>query len=481
MKLRRLSRSVRVRLTLWYILLLALVLVVFSGALYLTLRTALYHNLDDALRNSAALLVNALEVDAQGRLMAEPAQPLAWSNSRAGEQFWRVLDPAGGVVAQAGVPDLGGVPVDPATVAAALTGQDRVETIRLGGELIRIYTTPVDHAGRVVGVVQLGFSLDEVWNTLSVFLTILSVALPAALALASLGGVFLAGRALRPVDHITRAAQSIGAGDLSRRLNLDLPDDELGRLARTFDGMIARLDAAFRRQRRFTADAAHELRTPLTIIKGDLSLALARPRDTQYYRQALVEVDEEVDRMNRLVERLLTLARADVEGPPLHRQPVNLSYLLAEIVKQTRPLAEAKGLELAAQIVPDLVAHVDADAITEVLLNLLDNAIKYTPAGWVRLNARMEEEHICIAVSDSGPGISAEHLPHLFDPFYRMDRARSRELEGVGLGLTIAHELVRAHGGDLTVHSVLGEGSSFSVYLPDKTRSENPSRQHCAR
>jgi len=476
-KLRRLFRSIRVRLTLWYVLLLALVLVAFSGALYLTLRTALYHNLDNALRNSAALLVNALDVDDQGHLTAAPEQPLAWSDPRAGEHFWRVLDPAGRVLAQAGVRDMGDVPVDPVAVATVLAGREVFDTIRLGNEPIRLYTAPVDHAGRAVGVVQLGLSLDEVRETLAVFLAILGVALPATLTLASLGGIFLAGRALRPVDRITRAAQTISAHDLSRRLNLDLPDDELGRLARTFDGMIARLDEAFRRQRRFTADASHELRTPLTVIKGDLSLALARPRDAQYYRQVLVEVDEEVDRMNRLVERLLTLARADAEGLPLHRQPVNLSLLLAEIVEQAHPLAQAKGLELTAQIASDLTAEVDPDAITEVVFNLLDNAIKYTPAGRVRLSAHLEGDGIRIAVSDSGPGISAEHLPHLFEPFYRVDRARSRELGGVGLGLTIARELVRAHGGDITVHSVPGEGSTFTVRLPqgeEKSPTKGP-------
>ncbi len=186
--------------------------------------------------------------------------------------------------------------------------------------------------------------------------------------------------------------------------------------------------------------------------------------------------------MNRLVERLLTLARTDAGELPIHRQSVNLSHLLLEMVDQMRPLAEAKGLELTTHIVSDLVTYVDADAITEVVLNLLDNAIKHTPSpGRVRLSARPESEGIYIAVSDSGPGIPAEHLPHLFEPFYRVDQARSRELGGVGLGLAIAHELVRAHGGDLTVHSVPGEGSTFSVHVPDKAHSGNHFQQRYAR
>ncbi len=268
MNLRRLFRSVRVRLTLWYVLLLAVVLIAFSGALYLALRAALYHNLDNVLRNTTALFVKALVVDDQEHLAVASEQPVVWNDPQAGEHFWRVLDPAGKVVAQSGLSEMGDVPVDPAAVATALAGRDNFEIVRSGDRLIRIYTTPVDHAGRAVGVVQLGFTLDAVQETLATLLAILGVALPATLALASVGGILLAGHALRPVDRITRVAQTIGAGDLSQRLNLDLPDDELGRLARTFDEMIARLDEAFQRQRRFTANASHELRTPLTVLRA---------------------------------------------------------------------------------------------------------------------------------------------------------------------------------------------------------------------
>jgi heavy metal sensor kinase len=469
MALRNLFRSIRVRLTLWYVLLLAVVLIAFSGALYLALRITLYDNLDDILRSSAALIADALEVDAQGHLIAGPGQPLLWNDPKEGEHFWYVLDPSGQVVEQAGVHDMGGLPIAPAVMAAALAGRDAIQTIRVGDNLIRVYTAPVYHGGRVVGIVQLGISLDDVQQTLAAFRWILILALPVTLALASGGGLFLASRALRPVDQITRAAHSISAHDLSQRLNLDLPDDELGHLARTFDAMIARLDEAFRRQRRFTADASHELRTPLTIIKGDLSLALARPRDADYYYQVLAEVDEEVDWMSHLVERLLALARADAEGLTLHQQTVDMSVLLADLIEQTRPLAKAKGLTLTAQIAPDLTASLDPDAMTQVVLNLLENAIKYSPSGRVRLSAhraRPDSSEVLIAISDSGPGIPAEHLPHIFDRFYRVDRARSRELGGAGLGLSIARELARAHGGDVTVHSIPGEGCTFTVHLP---------------
>jgi heavy metal sensor kinase len=471
MGLRNSLRSVRVRLTLWYLLLLTAVLTAFSGALYLALRITLYDNLDDILRSSAGLLAGTMEVDAKGHLIATPGQLILWSDPQEGEHFWRVLASSGEVVEQSGVNEIGDVPLDTVSMGTALAGQKVVETIRVEESPVRVYTAPVYREGQLIGVIQLGLSMDDIDETMAAFRWILIIALPVTLVLASIGGLFLASRALRPVDQIARAARSISAHDLSQRLNLDLPDDELGRLARTFDAMIARLDKAFRRQRRFTADASHELRTPLTIIKGDLSLALAHPRDAGYYYQVLAEVDEEVDHMSRLVERLLSLARADAEGLVLHRQTVDLSVILNDLIEQTRPLAEAKGLTLTAQIAPSLVASVDPDAVTQVVLNLLDNAIKYTPSGRVRLSAhrtRSGSDGIRIAISDSGPGIPAEHLPHIFDRFYRVDRARSRELGGAGLGLAIARELARAHGGDVTVHSVSGEGSTFSVHLPDR-------------
>jgi heavy metal sensor kinase len=452
---------IRVRLTLWYVLLLAIVLVLFGGAVYLALGYTRYNDVDTILRSSAALLAGAVEIDAQGQLRT------TWSDPQQGEHVWRVLAPSGEVVIFSSGPAAGALPHDQATIATALDRGEIFQTARVDDEPVRLYTAPVVRGEKVVGFVQVGLSVDDLQETLTAFRWILVLAVPVTLAMASVGGLFLAGRALRPVDGITRAARSISARDLSQRLDLDLPDDELGRLARTFDAMMERLDQAFQRQRRFTADASHELRTPLTVIKGDLSLALARPRDAEAYRRVIAEVDREVDQISRLVERLLALARADAEGFTLDRRLVDLSPLLADLVEQMRPSAEAKGLELTARIPLELTASVDVDALTQVILNLLDNGVKYTPSpGYVGLSAERARSELRIGVADSGPGIPAEHLPHIFDRFYRVDPARSRELGGAGLGLAIARELARAHGGDLTVHSVPGEGSTFTLRLP---------------
>ena len=469
MNLRHFLRPIRVRLTLWYVLLLTAVLAPFSAALYLALRITLYDNLDGILRSSATLVANSLEMDAQGHLSAGSGQSLLLSDAQAGEHFWRILDLSGQMVRQVGVHEMGVPPISPDVAGAAREGQDVIQSIDIGVDSVRTYTAPVVHENQVVGIVQVGVSLDDVRETLTAFRWIVMLALPVTLALASGGGLFLANRVLRPVEHITRAAKSISAHDLGQRLSLDLPDDELGRLARTFDAMIARLDDAFGRQRRFTADASHELRTPLTIIKGNLSLALSRPRDADYYHLVLTETDEEVVEMSRLVERLLTLARADADGVTIQRQTTDLSALLTDLVEQTRPLAEAKGLDLVSQIAPNLTASVDPDAVTQVVLNLLDNAIKFTPLGRVRLSAhraKSESGEIRIAIADSGPGIPAEHLPYVFERFYRVDRSRSRATGGTGLGLAIARQLVETHGGQISVESEVAQGTRFIFTLP---------------
>ena len=466
MKTHGVQIPIRLRLTLWSMVLLAAILTSFSGVLYVALRVTLYDNLDDTLDGSAALISGLHGTDSGG-----VPQPLLESdNPTEGESFWRILDLSGQVERQAGI-EIAGYPAgDPDVIQAALDGQEVFQTVQASEGYFRVYTAPIIRDGRVAGIVQQGLALDDVLQILAAFRVTFALGLPAALLLTFAGGQLLARRALGPVDAITRAARSISARDLSQRLHMDLPDDELGRLARTFDAMIERLDDSFRRQRRFTADASHELRTPLTVIKGDVSLALTRPRDADHYRHVLSELDEEVDQMLRLVERLLALARTDVVGWKVELNLVDVSGLLTDLCDQMAAVAGAKGLELVVQIAPSLTAQLDWDAVSQILLNLLDNAFKYTPApGRVRVSCHrstVDSSMIDIAVSDSGKGIPAEHLSRIFDRFYRVDSARSRELGGAGLGLAIAREFAMAHGGDLLVHSVPGEGSTFTLRLP---------------
>ena len=454
--------SIRVRLTLWYVLLLAVILALFSAGVYVALRHTLYNNLDGSLKSNATAFLDIIQYDGDG-----PTLPIRFptDDPREGENFVRVYDTSGDLTFD-NSSEIGDLPVDTRAVEAALMGKPTVRGVTTAGDPMRVKTLPIVRDGRVSGVMEVGLAADDVSDTLARFLLIVGVAYPLALALASLGGLFLAGRALSPVDKVTRLARRISAEDLGQRLNLRLPDDEVGRLARTFDEMIARLDEAFRRQREFIADASHELRTPLTVMKGQIDVSLQRERKPEVYRQVLSMVNEEVDRLIRLAGSLLTLARADAGQIPLTLEPVSVSDIVTGALEQVRPLASQREIELRLATETAVTIQADEDLLLQLLLNLLDNAIKYTPAGGqVTTGWSLHDDQVTLWVRDTGPGIPDEHLPHLFDRFYRVDRARSRAEGGVGLGLAISRWIAEAHGGSISVESAQGEGSTFTVRL----------------
>lgn len=458
----RFLRFIRVRLTLWYVLLLAALLAGFSVGVYLALRQALYENLDDSLEGRAAIVVALVAED--GGLDTDgveiPGDPFE------GENFARVLDAEGNLLLDNSLPEFS-QPPDEDAVASALEGDRSWRSIDTGGEDLRGLTAPIRAEGEIVGVVEVATSEEDVQDTLQLLIVIIAIAFPLTLAAATAGGVWLAGRALAPIDRLTRAAREITAEDLSRRIDTSSPDDEIGRLARTFDGMIARLDEAFRRQRQFTADASHELRTPLTAVKGQIEVALQRDREPWEYREILRAVNQDVDRMVRLVGSLLSLARADAGQIPLARERVELGGLVEAAVAQVTPLAEERRIALRVAGGPEVLLTADEDLLLQLVLNLLDNALKYTPQGGsVEAGWSLEENDAVLRVSDTGPGIAPEHLPRVFDRFYRVDTARARADGGVGLGLSICRWIAEAHGGTIEVENASGEGATFTVRLP---------------
>jgi signal transduction histidine kinase len=314
----------------------------------------------------------------------------------------------------------------------------------------------------------------------------LFVAGPATLLLAAVGGYWLAARALRPVRVITRTAREIEETDLSRRLNIS-SRDELGELAATFDAMLARLEAAFARQRQFTADASHELRTPLAIVSLEARRALAGERTPEEYERALATIQAESDYMRRLVESLLTLARADAGQANIERADVDVSDVVVDAVERLAPLAREHGVALSVGALGELTVEGDALLLAQVVGNLVENAVKHGCPGEqvsVECGAGTGERAgwAFVRVADEGPGIPAAHLPHIFDRFYRVDTVRTRtdaiasrnddaassvELpESAGLGLAIVRWGAEAHGGEVTVTSAEGAGSVFTLWLP---------------
>jgi signal transduction histidine kinase len=269
---------------------------------------------------------------------------------------------------------------------------------------------------------------------------------------------------LSPIDRITHIAQKIAGGeDLSARLNLPGSGDEVSRLATTFDAMLARLDGSFRRERQFIADASHELRTPLAAMQAILGVVREGVRSSREYRLAMDDLAVETDRLRGLMEDLLRLARGE-DRTTLTREPVNLSNLLTDVIDSLQPLAEAKDLVLHSQVAEGLAMNGDMDALIRLFVNLIDNAIKYTERGKITVGARAEVDKIIASVTDTGIGIPATQLPHIFDRFYRVNPARPSG--GAGLGLAIARQIARLHGGSLEVVSTLGAGSTFTVTLP---------------
>jgi signal transduction histidine kinase len=287
------------------------------------------------------------------------------------------------------------------------------------------------------------------------------------LFVASLGvGWVVAGRVLRPIGRITSVAREIQATDLSRRIELPGPEDELKQLADTFDAMLARLDAAFAAQRQFTADASHELRNPLAIIRTNVDVALADPHaDPDDLRDTITVVKRASDRMARLVDDLLALARR--QEPTLEYEPVDLGVAVTEASDDFMVPAAARNIVLDRAIARGVVVMGDRDALKRAVANLLDNAVRLAPAGSrIRLATGSEGDRAWIAVADEGPGISPEDQPHVFDRFWRADKARSRADGGTGLGLAIVRQIVESHGGQVRLQSKVGVGSSFVIWLP---------------
>jgi heavy metal sensor kinase len=456
---------VRWRLTLWFAALLALVMMLFGGMIYLVLRQQLYASFDEQLLNQASLTLVAVHVE-DGSPELEPSV----ANVADSEYFLRLLDADGATVFETE----GSTPseaLNQDVITAALAGRTEYSAaLDEDNETIRLVSVPVrpDEAGRdVAGVLQVGLDRNEIDEPLAELLVALILTGPVVLLFAAAGGYLLAGRALRPVTTITDLAARIGADDLRSRLNLDLPDDELGRLARTFDAMLARVDDAFERQRRFTDDAAHELRTPLSLMRSQVDLTLARPRSSGAYREALQAVDGDIVRMTALVGTLLTLARSDAGKLAVERAPFDLADTVRLVLEQYALAAQEAGIALRDETAPaPLVA--DEDLLMQLLINLVDNALAHTPpGGMVIAGCRSDHGQIRLWVGDTGEGIAAEHQDRVFDRFYRIDTGRSRDRGGTGLGLAICKAIAGAHGGTIGLTSRLGSGTRVELVLPD--------------
>ncbi len=458
-------KTIRTRLALWYLALLALILCAFSAALYFTLARALDERTDAALALAAQRLVDKVNTETTPiQFVSGGGGPTDVKTARAGGNLVRLVDAAGRVVDTNET--YATLPVETSSLDAARRGATELVTVTAQGERFRLYTIPVTENEHFVGTLQVAEPLAKIELTLQQLALTLALIVPLTLVIATFSGVWFARRALAPMDTITRAAQRIRAQNLNERLNLRLPDDEVGRLARTFDEMLARLHDQFQREREFTANASHELRTPLTIMRGEIDVARARPRSAPEYERALDELGREVDRLTQLTQDLLTLARADAGALPLNFETVPAREILAAVKKELQPVAAAQRIELETRAEDSLFARCDPERLHQILRNVTENAIKFSaPHRRVLLSVTRDAEHIAFRVQDSGVGISHEHLARITERFYRVAQQGAH---GAGLGLAIANALTRAQGGTLEVASEVGEGTRVTVKLPIK-------------
>jgi heavy metal sensor kinase len=310
----------------------------------------------------------------------------------------------------------------------------------------------------------------EVEHEFRTIAVVLFACTPFALLLVAIVGYWLARKSLAPINKLNRLAESVTAQRLDRRLPVENADDEIGRLTKTINAMIERLDRSFQEIRRFTADASHELRTPLTAIRAETELALSKGLTQNEQQQMLISVVEECERLTHLTDQLLTLSREDAGGTQQIRQPVDLAALLHSVAEAMRPLTEAKELKLEITgAIPNAIEG-DEGRLRQVFINLIDNTIKYTPQGG-SISIQLEHqrgERTIVRIIDTGIGIASEHQAHVFERFYRVDKARSRAEGGTGLGLSIARSIVQSHEGDISLSSEPGKGTTVVVTLPLK-------------
>lgn len=429
---------------------------------YLMLSQSLYQSLDDSLRLKATELENSLEV-ADGSIGFKHDDQSDFGVRSI--ELMLLYDGRGRLVQDWGLRV--NITQIYTLLEQTVAGHSLFATSQtVNGQEIRLYAAPLKENSVIHGTVVVGRTTAELEEVLNRLRNILVLTVLVAVTLAGGGGLFLANRALRPVDQITRTARKIEESDLSRRIEVH-SDDELGRLATTLNQMIARLEMAFTRQRQFTADASHELRTPLTVIQAESTLSLRKERQEIDYRRSLELISREVTHMSALLDKLLFLARSDSGKEQLNLEAVNLKELLTELASGTETLCQEKELQFKLGPLENLVVKGDKVKLKQLFFNLLDNAIRYTPSGGiVSISLVRKEENAVVAIRDSGIGISEEHIPHIFERFYRVDKARSRAEGGIGLGLSICQHIAKVHGGRIEIESRVRQGSTFSVFLP---------------
>jgi heavy metal sensor kinase len=447
--------------------LLTLTFVILGGAAYGLLSYSLLKEVDNSLKGVARVMAERAERPTRDFFSSDINEIFRrFFGFSPWNPYFQMLDPKDHLKDPNRSSGSGRIGLSQEAFENAKKGLPTYETIKSTDQYpLRILTAPVMKRGVPIRLVRVGTSLKNVFQTRLRFLAVMGGLLPVGLLMAGFGGWFLAQRALRPVDNMTEAAQRISAERLDERVEETGAEDELDRLAKTLNQMLTRLDQAFKQVKRFSADASHELQTPITSLRGEIEVALRSPRKPEEYQEILKSSLEEVERLAGLVEGLLILARAESGMLKMDSQSMELAELIEEIYWKMKVLADKRSIDFVLSEVQSVIFHGDRERIRRLILNLVDNAIKYTPPnGRISLSLIKEERKIDFSVSDTGRGIDDDEREQIFQPFYRSEGVLSEK--GSGLGLSIAKSIALAHGGDISVKSIPGIGSTFTLTLP---------------
>ena len=464
-------KSIRSRLTAWYVTLLAIILILFSVLLNYFLAKRLHESVDNSLTVSATVVATSATM----RLGNSPLPGLnqlfeQFMNQGNLNKFYRIYDGSGNVGSRSKNISASQFPLSQPAYADALEGKNSYETFTVGGQQpIRVITMPIILEGKLINLVQVGTSLEAVQETLRNLKIFLFTAVPSVLILAALFARFMARRALKPISRIIDTAREIGQGqELSKRIPVLKIKDELGQLALTFNEMMNRLENSFAQMRQFSSDASHELRTPLTVLKGQNELILSKQRKPEEYQEVISSNLEEINYMSKVLEDLFVLSKSDENQVNLDYKPVDLRALVEEVCKHAEILAEEKNIKIIIAFLEPIEIKGDEVRLRQMVWNVLQNGIKYTQQGGeLKISLQNEVDFALLTIQDTGIGIPEEDLPLIFNRFYRVDKARTRDEGGSGLGLSICRQIAEAHKGKIEVESKLGVGTRFKICLPN--------------
>jgi heavy metal sensor kinase len=461
------GRTLRVRLTLLYGILLALGLAFYAVGTSIYLLHDLRKQQDVNLDREIETVEGLISLSPKGKVELRSEEGEASSGSSEHGYLLEVWSVDGKPMFLS--EGLEGVSLGPAPDATQKPFDRSPHSYRLSnGSRVRVAARRHNVEGRVL-LLRLAVSEEPLWDEFWDMVSVLAIGLPITVLLIGLAGYVVARRALQPLDEMAQRARKISAERLNERLSIQNRNDELGNLGLAFNETLARLEKSFEQLRRFTADASHELRTPLTAIRSVGEVALQNPGDAAYYRDIIGSMLEEANRLTRLVESLLTISRADAGQIQLQHTAVNILDLAKESATLLEVLAEEKQQTIAVQGDPSITISADRLILRQVLINLIDNAVKYSPTGGrIEVRVRAATDEAQIEIEDSGPGISVEHAEKVFQRFYRIDKARTQAEGGAGLGLSIVEWAVSVHGGRVELDSTSGTGCTFRLHFPLK-------------